>query len=129
KELGGISHSIGFDLENQAYKALPKILKERHGIDLTERLLRKFIEYPDGQEEEINIYGKGKKDGEEIYIIGEAKTHLKLKDIDIFKKRLERINKSIPYKKFSLFVVHSCSPKILKYAEENGFFVFFSYEF
>ncbi|MCM8784626.1 MAG: chordopoxvirus fusion protein [Candidatus Omnitrophica bacterium] len=129
KELGGISHSIGFDLENQAYKGLPKILKEKHNIDLTERLLRKFIEYPDGREEEINIFGKGKKDGEEVYIIGEAKTHLKLKDIDTFKKRLERINKVIPYRKFPLFVVHSCSPKIVKYAEDNGFPVFFSYEF
>lgn len=129
KELGGLSHSIGFDLENQAYKALPEILKERYGIEIEERLLRKFIEYPDGREEEINIFGKGRKNGETIYIIGEAKTHLKLKDIDLFKRQLERINRVIPDKKFPIFVVHSSSPKVVKYAEDNGFPVFFSYEF
>lgn len=65
----GLSHSIGFDLENQAYKTLREILKERYGIEIGERLLRKFIEYSDGREEEINIFGKGRKNGEIIYII------------------------------------------------------------
>ncbi|MCM8804904.1 MAG: chordopoxvirus fusion protein, partial [Candidatus Omnitrophica bacterium] len=73
--------------------------------------------------------GKAKKNGEMIYIIGEAKTHLKLKDIDRFKRNLERISKVIEGKKFPIFVVHSSNPKIVKYAEDNGFFVFFSYEF
>ncbi|HOM27782.1 MAG TPA: chordopoxvirus fusion protein [bacterium] len=129
KELGGISHSVGFDLENQAYKALPKILKERYGIEIKERLLRKFIEYPDGREEEINVYGKGKIDGREIFIIGESKTYLSKKDIERFKKRLERIKKVFTEEIFPIFVVHSASPKITKYAENSGFSVFFSYEF
>ena len=129
KELGGLSHSVGFDLENQAYKALPKILKERFGIEIKERLLRKYIEYPDGKEEEINIYGEAKKNGKTIFIIGESKTNLSKKDIEKFKKRLERLKKVIREDIFPLFVVHSASPKILKYSIEAGFLVFFSYEF
>ncbi|MGC8977448.1 MAG: chordopoxvirus fusion protein [Candidatus Ratteibacteria bacterium] len=129
KELGGLSHSVGFNLENQAYKALPKILKERYGIEIEDRLLRKFIEYPDGKEEEINVYGKGKMNGKEIFIIGESKTHLKVKDIEKFKKRIERIKKVLKGEIFGIFVVHSASPRVTKYAENSGFSVFFSYEF
>jgi len=129
KELGGLSHSVGFDLENRAYKALPHLLKERFGIRVEDRLLRQFIEYPDGREEEVNIFGKARKNGKIIYIIGESKTHLSIKDIDKFKKRLSRIEKVIKEEKFPIFVVHSASPRIVKYAEENGFSVFFSYEF
>ena len=129
KELGGLSHSVGFDLENRAYKALPHLLKERFGIKVEDRLLRQFIEYPDGKEEELNIFGKAKKNGKIIYIIGESKTHLSAKDVDKFKRRLLRIEKVIKEEKFPIFVVHSASPRIVKYAEENGFSVFFSYEF
>ncbi len=129
KELGGLSHSVGFDLENRAYKALPHLLKERFGIKVEDRLLRQFIEYPDGKEEELNIFGKARKNGKIIYIIGESKTHLSAKDIDKFKRRLLRIEKVIKGEKFPIFVVHSASPRIVKYAEENGFSVFFSYEF
>ena len=129
KELGGLSHSVGFDLENRAYKALPELLKERFGLKVEDRLLRRFIEYPDGKEEEINIFGKAKKNGKRVYIIGESKTHLSLKDVDKFKKRLMRIEKVIKEEKFPIFVVHSASPRIVKYAENNGFPVFFSYEF
>jgi len=129
KELGGLSHSVGFDLENRAYKALPKLLKEKFGLEVKDRLLRKFIEYPEGKEEEINIFGKAKKNGKIVYIIGESKTHLSLKDVDKFKKRITRIEKVIKEEKFPIFVVHSASPRIVKYAEDNGFSVFFSYDF
>jgi len=129
KELGGLSHSVGFDLENRAYKALPKLLKEKFGLEVKDRLLRKFIEYPEGKEEEINIFGKAKKNGKIVYIIGESKTHLSLKDVDRFKKRIMRIEKVIKEEKFPIFVVHSASPRIVKYAENNGFSVFFSYDF
>ena len=129
KDLGGLSHSVGFDLENRAYKALPHLLKEKFGIKVEDRLLRQFIEYPDGKEEELNIFGKARKNGKIIYIIGESKTHLSVKDIDKFKRRLLRIEKVIKEEKFPIFVVHSASPRIVKYAEENGFSVFFSYEF
>ncbi len=129
KELGGLSHSVGFDLENQAYKALPNILKERFGIEIKDRLLRKYIEYPDGREEEINIYGEAQKNGKKIFIIGESKTHLSRKDIEKFKKRIERLKKVIGEEIFPIFVVHTSSPKIVKFSLDSGFPVFFSYEF
>ena len=67
------------------------------------------------------------KNGKIIYIIGESKTHLSIKDIDKFKRRLSRIEKVIKEEKFPIFVVHSASPRIVKYAEENGFSVFFEF--
>ena len=94
KELGGLSHSVGYNLENQAYRALPNLLKERYGIEVEGKLVREYLELPDGSEEEINIFGKGKVKGKEVYIIGEAKTNLTEKDISNFKKKVKKNRKN-----------------------------------
>jgi len=129
KELGGLSHSVGYNLENQAYKALPKLLKERYGIEVEDKLFREYLELPDGSEEEINIFGKGKADGKEIYILGEAKTNLTEKDIENFKKKVKKIEGIIGGEKFLIFVAHTVRPKIRKKIEEEKIPVFLSYEF
>ncbi len=129
KELGGISHTIGYTLENEAYKALPAILKKRYNITVEGRLLRKFIEYADGKEEEINILGKGKIDGKKVNIIGEAKSQLSIKDIDDFLKRIKRLEKVISGEKFLIAVAHSAKPSVIKHAEAKKIAVFLSYEF
>ncbi len=129
KELGGLSHSVGYHLENMAYKALPKLLQERYGIEVEGGLIREYIELPDGSEEEVNIYGKGKIDGRQVYIIGEAKTNLTEKDISNFKKKVKKIEKIIIGEKFLVFVAHTVRPKVRKKIEEEKIPIFLSYEF
>ena len=86
KMVGGLSDTVGYGLEDRAMKYLPEILKERYGITVKGRLIRKFVKY-NGEEEEINIYGIGKKNEKEIEIIGEAKANLSRKDVDSFLKK------------------------------------------
>ena len=38
-ELGGVGRSIGYALENEAYKHLPSYLKGNYGIEITEKML------------------------------------------------------------------------------------------
>ncbi len=38
KELDGLSHSVGFNLENESYKGLPKLLKEDFDLSVVGRL-------------------------------------------------------------------------------------------
>ncbi|MCX7942276.1 MAG: hypothetical protein N2516_04170, partial [Dictyoglomaceae bacterium] len=95
RQVGGISHSVGFDLENQSYKYLPNLLKRDFGIVVKERLIRKFIKNKKGQYLEINIIGKGEREGKEINIIGEAKTNLSLRHIEDFIDRLKDIREVI----------------------------------
>ena len=39
-EVGGLSRSVSYTLENEAYRVLPKILKSHYDIELKERLIR-----------------------------------------------------------------------------------------
>lgn len=43
KDLGGVTSTLGYMLENEAYRVLPQILKKRYGIEATERFLRRKI--------------------------------------------------------------------------------------
>jgi len=42
-ELGGLSETVGFTLENEAYKFLPALLKKEFGFKLKDNLFRKFV--------------------------------------------------------------------------------------
>ena len=77
----------------------------------------------------MNILGKGKKDGKEIYIIGEARTQLKKKDVDAFVKKVKKLEKVIWGEKFLLLVTYQASPKVRKYLESKGIPVYYSYQF
>ena len=39
-EIGGMSRSMSYALENEAYRSLPAFLLENHGIEVTDRLIR-----------------------------------------------------------------------------------------
>jgi len=129
KEVGGLSHTIGYTLENQAFKALPHLLNERYNLTVEGTLTRRFIEYPDGREDEINIIGTGSLNGKKINIIGEAKVQLSQKHIDSFLKTIKRLEPIIHGDKFLLMVTHSAKPSVVSYAESKSIAVFFSYEF
>ncbi len=130
QDLGGISHSIGFSLENTAYKALPSLLKREQYIDIKGRLLRKYYVYVDGTEEQIDVYGEGiNKDGNKIYIIGEGKYQLGKKDIIKFLKKIERLKKEIREEIFPLMLTHIVTPDVERFLEEKHISCYLSYEF
>lgn len=90
-ELGGLSRSVGYALENEAYRLLPKLLKKSYGIELEEKLIRAEI-----GGKEINIFGKAKRDGGDVLIVGETKLRLddrrKTKDErDVFEELEEKV--------------------------------------
>jgi len=70
-ELGGLSRSVSYGLENEAYRALPAFLEERYGIEISERLIRTEI-----GGEEINFFGRAVRNGEPVLIVGETKLRL-----------------------------------------------------
>jgi len=128
----GIGKSIGYMLENEAYRFLPQILNTKYGIEVKEKILRKGIEYSDGEEDEINIICKGKKNGEEIYVIGESRSRLDKRDIkDIINtaEKLKQLPEFKANKQFLLVVTHYAAPSVLRYAELKNIAVVQSYEF
>ncbi len=129
KQVGGISHSVGFDLENQSYKALPDLLKRDFEIEVKERLIRKFIKTKKGESMEINIIGKAEKDGKALYIVGEAKTNLSIRHICDFIDKLKDIKETLGEEIFPVIVTHMTEPEVEEYALKNGIKIYYSYDF
>ena len=125
--LEGISNSVGYSLENRTYKALPKILSQKYGIKVTGRLLRKY--FPIGKKNiQINIYGHGKRNGEDIVIIGECKVRPSKREITRFKKYAEKVAELEGKKPFYLFVAHDFPPEIEEFLRANNIPYIWSYE-
>ena len=80
RQLGGISMTIGYTLENEAFKALPVLLQRDFGMSLRGRLKRQYVTDKDGKSIEVNIIGKATKEEREVVIVGEAESQLSKND-------------------------------------------------
>ncbi|MEZ0343290.1 MAG: chordopoxvirus fusion protein [Caldimicrobium sp.] len=128
RQLGGLSHTVGYFLEDRAYKGLPELLKRDYGIEIIEPLKRDKFKL-NGKRIEVNIIGKGIKEGKEIWIIGEAKTQLKKKDVEAFLKRREVFEKLFPGEKIYLLVTYMDVGDAAEYAQKKNIKVYYSYQF
>ena len=130
KEVGGMSDTIGYTLENAAYKALPLLLREEYSIELENKPVRTYLKNSMGKEEEVNVYGLGKRGKEKVIVIGESKSRLSRNHVDKFLRKLNRLKPSIPEgEKFLVMITHQSKPDVVEYAKENGIRVYFSYDF
>jgi uncharacterized phage infection (PIP) family protein YhgE len=128
QDLGGLSLSFSYALENEAYRMLPQVLK-KYGLELEDKLIRKEI-----AGEEINFFATAKRNGETVYIVGETKLRLddtKKRD-DVFKqleKKISAVKKVYgDVQIVPLIVTHFAKESMLKKAKERGIIVVQSYE-
>lgn len=59
EHLGGLTHTVGYRLEDEAIWALPALLKRDFGIEVIGQLKRDFIEISSSKYVEVNIWGEG----------------------------------------------------------------------
>jgi len=130
RQLGGISNTIGYTLENEAYRALPSLLKRDHGIKIQGRLKRTYVRDREGNYIEVNIIGDGRLNGREVTIIGECKAQISRNDInDFIRKKLKRLE-GIFEEIFPVVVTHMISAHDVEdYARKKGIRLYYSYEF
>jgi len=128
-QVGGLERTVGYGLENQAYKSLPRLLERDFGIVVTERLKRQWMRDNTDAEIEVNIVGEGMRDGKKITIIGECKSHLsKNKTDDFIRKKLERLE-GVFDEIFPLVVTHMTSSSgVEDYVKEQGIALYYSYD-
>jgi chromosome segregation ATPase len=132
-DLAGLSRSVSYAFENEAFRNLPRFLKERYGIEVIERLIRKEV-----GDKEINLLGRAKKKGEDVIIVGEVKMRLESKkykeefEADIFDELEERVEAvKAEYgdiEVVKILVTHYASESFLKLAREKGVIVVQSFE-
>ncbi|WP_448383485.1 phage tail length tape measure family protein [Desulfosoma sp.] len=123
--LEGISNSVGYSLENEAFKALPFLLQERHGIAVQGRLVRRYV-----GDRQVNIFGRARHDGHEVVVIGECKVRPSRKEVDRFLKITQRLAEQLGWEHMiRLFVAHDFPPTVEEHLRDRDVLVFWSYEF
>ena len=128
KELGGLAHTVGYRLEDEAIWALPGLLKSDFDIGVVGNLRRGYLEIAPGRYLEVNIWGEARKDGKELAVLGEAKSQLKKKDVDNFVKTISRIKDTIKKEIFPVLITYQTSPQVQQAAEKENIKIYFSFE-
>jgi len=132
RRLESMSDAVGYNLENQAYKALPALLQKDLKIKVEGKLVRRY--FPGtrkGRYIQVNIYGWGSQNGKRILILGECKTSLSKKEVDRFLRltkyivKLENISEEETLK---IAVVHDILPPVVSYLESKGIKLYWSYD-
>ncbi len=130
KQLGGISMTIGYTLENEAFKALPGLLQRDFGIIVRGKPKRKYVTDNKGKSIEVNIIGEATKEGKEIVIVGETKSQLSKNDVDSFVRRKLNRLEGVFEEMFPVLVTHMTSSyDVEEYAKEKGIALYYSYDF
>ena len=127
EQLGGLSHTVGYVLEDRAYVKLPALIARDCGIKV-EDLRRKYVEVSPGKYEEVNIIGHGFKDNKRVWILGECKSQLQKRHIREFERKLKRLEGLFPGDKVVVFVTYNTSPSVEECIRKKGYLLYYSYE-
>jgi predicted nuclease with TOPRIM domain len=126
RDLGGLSRTLGYGFENEAYRMVPKVLREKYGIEIKERFVRMEI-----GGKEVNLFGRGVRDGKEVLIVGEVKLRMdRARDVfgDLDKKVSAVLSEYPGVEIVKVLVTHYITGGLLKKAEEQGIIIIQSYE-
>ncbi|MCS7064884.1 MAG: hypothetical protein NZL85_01275, partial [Fimbriimonadales bacterium] len=130
KQVGGLAMTVGYTLENEAYKALPALLQRDYGLEVIGRLKRGYAVDPEGNEYEVNIFGEAQRNGQRLTIVGESKAQLSKQEIDRFIRRKLRPLKRIYEEVFPVIVTHMTTRRdVEEYARQHGIAIYYSYDF
>jgi hypothetical protein len=128
-DLGGLSKSGAYALENEAFRYLPKLLAEKHGINVKERFVRAHV-----GGKEINVFCQARRNGSDVYIVGEAK--LRLDDARTKQEVLEELEEKVEaviseygeVKIVRMLITNFATKGFLNQAKERGVIVVQSFE-
>jgi ATPase subunit of ABC transporter with duplicated ATPase domains len=125
QQVGKLSDTIGFGLEDIARVVLPGWLSRHEGIEVDE-LTRTFLEV-DGEVVEINLYGVGVRDEEKVVVLGEARSRIYEHDVKEFDGMAEKARKVIPHRVYKLLFGYWIHPAAQREAAGRGLTLIASY--
>lgn len=123
-QVGGLARSMAYALENEAYRMLLAFLKTHQQLDISERLVRTWI-----NGEEINFYARARRGDEAVVIVGESMMRLDdLGKLAQLQRKLDAVRavESLPL--VPLLVTHFAHPDLLEQTRRNGIVVAQSFE-
>jgi len=128
KDFGGFSLTMSYAFENEAFKHLPKVLKKKYNIAVKEKFIRKEV-----GGKELNLFGKGQRDGVEVYIIGESKLRLEEKEYHNILSELDEKEEAVKeeygdVEVVKVLITHYAKKGFIKKAEDEGIIIVQSFE-
>ena len=129
KQMGGLSMDVGYGIEDKYLFLMEDFAFHQYEIKIS-GAERKFIHYPDGKTDEVNLYMEGEQKGKRVYLIGEAKAQPGKKDIDQFAARLERLRGYFKAEVKGFMIGYLFHPEVEEHAKANypGIDLFKTYE-
>jgi uncharacterized phage infection (PIP) family protein YhgE len=128
KQVGGLSDWMGGDLEDAACSVLYAVLTCDLGWKVSS-LKRTYVKW-NGQIEEIDLFGQASDPARlnrSIWIVGEAKHNLTVRDVNRFAKQLERARQNLKGEIFPVCFCYRARPEVQARAQELGIRLVFSY--
>jgi len=125
-EVKSLSDNFGFGLEDIAHVVLPGYLERHYGIQMGE-FERVFFPV-DGGEVEVNLYGTGKRNGEEVTILGECKSRIYEREVKKFMKDVKKVASQIKTELVKVMFGYLIHPSASKAAQDEGIILVASYQ-
>ena len=128
RQVGGLSETVGGDIEDIAYIVLHDVLQREFGwqVGLLERQWQTWGKEP----EEVNILGQARdpsRPDQVIYIVGEAKHNLTAKEVNRFIGQLKRAGDHLEGEIFPVCFCYRARPEVQQKVKDAGVRLVFSY--
>ncbi|MCS6848211.1 MAG: hypothetical protein RMN52_10910 [Anaerolineae bacterium] len=129
-EVGSLSRTMSYSLENEAYRLLPGLLKQKFGLEIEQKFVRTEI-----NGEEINLFGRARRNGQTVLIVGESKLRLDMRAaerqevFDQLERKVAAVREAYPGQEvMPVLITHYARPAFLQEAEARGVQVFQSFD-
>jgi DNA repair exonuclease SbcCD ATPase subunit len=130
KQLGGLSMTVGYQLEDRAYRFLPGLLRRDFDIELEEPLRRDYLSDRRGRDIEVNILGLARQGGRQVLIVGESKAQLSKREVDRFLGQRVAAVDSGGREIFPVIIAYMGAERgVAEYGREKGVAVYYTYQF
>ncbi len=128
EQVAGLSDTVGGDIEDIAYIVLHEVLQREFGweVGLLERTWQQWNRQP----EEVNVFGQAKDPAHPervIWIVGEAKHNLTLKEVRRFAGQVQRARRHLVGEIFPVCFCYRARPEVQQAVRDEGLRLVFSY--
>ena len=125
-EVKSLSDTVVLGLEDLGSAILPSYIERTYGISAV-TFSRKFITI-DGKGIEINLYAEGKRDGETIILLGEAKNRIRKAEVSKYIKRITALKDYFDKPLFLFMFGYWIHPSAEELAKDNGIELIVTYK-
>jgi hypothetical protein len=128
QELARRCETLVCDIEEIAYIVLYDVLKREFGWEVG--VLERTWQQWNGEPEEINVLGRASDPAQPertIWIVGEAKHNLTLREVDQFARQAERARQHLTGEVYAVCFAYRARPEVRARLQDLGIPLLFSY--